>query len=113
MTALKLAMRVKPTQAFQYRIMAGDFTMLKTVGATPYGKHELGNELLGSVAPIAPRLWQARSTERSIKMQMIQHAFHDPHAAPSGDFFVGKTKVKVHEYPHTEIAIPYFSFGIG
>ena len=33
------------------------------------------------------------------KLHVIEHALHQAHAAPSGDFFVRKTKLKVHGNP--------------
>ena len=65
--------------------------MLKATGTAPYGEHELGDELLGAIATIAARLWQSGSSKGGLESEMIKHALHQSHAAPSGDFFVGKT----------------------
>ena len=49
--------------------------MLEAVGSAPYREHELGDELLGCVTPVAPRLGQARLRQGSIKSHVIEHAF--------------------------------------
>ena len=46
----------KPEQTFQHRVVAGDFAMFETIGATPDREHELEDELLGTVASVATRL---------------------------------------------------------
>ena len=71
--------------------------MLKAIGTTSYGEHELGDELLGAIATIAAGLWQRGGGKGSVKSEMVEHPFHQPHAAPGGDFLVGKTALK---FPH-------------
>jgi hypothetical protein len=82
--------------ALENRVVAGNFAMLKAVGTTPYREHELGDELFGCLAPVRAGLGQTCTRQGCTKPHVIEHALHQAHAAPSGDFFVRKTKLKVH-----------------
>ena len=73
--------------------------MFKTIGTTTHREHELGDELLGTITTIAAGLREPRSSKGGLEPETIQYPFHLPHAAPGGDFFVGKTKVKSHHCP--------------
>ena len=89
--------------------MPGDFTVLKAVGPTPYREHELGDELFRAITTVAAGLRQIGSGKGRLESQVIEHPFHQSHAAPGSDFLVAKTKVKFHVSSPTEIAIAYFS----
>ena len=52
-----------------------------------------------AIATIATGLREPRSSKGGLETEMIQHPFHQPHAAPGGDFFVGETEVKFHHCP--------------
>lgn len=49
---LKVGHAFKAEQALQDWIVAGDFSMFKAIGATPYREHELGDELFRAIAAI-------------------------------------------------------------
>ena len=87
--------------------MARHFAVFESIRPTPDGEHELGHELFWSVASIAMRLWQTTTGKCLLKAQMIKHLFHQRHPTPSGDFFIGKSKLKTHNFNLTEIAITY------
>jgi hypothetical protein len=75
--------------------------MLEPISPTPDRKHELGNQLFWPIATVAPRLRQASSGECRVKSQVVEHPFHDCHATPGCDLFVGKTQVKTHDFLRT------------
>ena len=76
--------------------MSRDFPVLKTVRPTPHREHELEDELLRPIAPIAARLGQTTRHQCRIKFEVLQHPLHHRHPAPGRDFLVRKTKVKFH-----------------
>lgn len=78
-TALKLAMRVKPTTCF------------KT------GSCQV-------TSPCSKRLAQTTTGRRGLKSKVIEHWFQQCRTTPSGDFCIGKKKLKPHDFAYTEIA---------
>ena len=62
--------------AFEYRVVAGDFTVLETVGSAGDREHELGDELFGCVATVAAGLGQTRLRQCSVKFHVLKHALH-------------------------------------
>ena len=96
---LEVGHALKAKKSFQDWIMPGHFTMLKAIGTTPYREHELGDELFRAIASIATGLWHPGGRKGGLETKMIEHSFHQPHAAPSGDFFVGEAEVKFHHCP--------------
>jgi hypothetical protein len=85
----------------QCAIKAGDFAVFKTVGSAPDGEHELHHELLAGVGAVGARLGQAAVAQRSLKVEVLKHLVHQRHAAPGGDFFVGKPQFKCHASPRS------------
>jgi hypothetical protein len=96
----------KAEQTWQHVVVTRHFAMLETVCATPHAKHELHNELLGSIATVASRLGQCTGCQGRVKANVIEHAFEERQTTPGGDFFVGKLQIEGHDSPPKTVHPP-------
>lgn len=49
--------------AFENGVVTGDFAVLEAIGPAPYREHELGDELIGCVAPVGAQCTELKSLE--------------------------------------------------